>query len=103
LILNRETSFPEGEVARYEAEYDEIVANGRKENKKTQGKYARKDENALLNRLEKYKRNHLLFLHDFRIPFSNNHGNRISGKVRTVKKWLADSGSRVAVKCIAAS
>ena len=59
-------------MARYEAEYDEIVANGRKENKKTQGKYARKDENALLNRLEKYKRNHLLFLHDFRIPFSNN-------------------------------
>jgi len=72
LILNGETSIPEGEVARYEAEYDEIVANGRKENKKTQGKYARKDENALLNRLEKYKRNHLLFLHDFRIPFSNN-------------------------------
>lgn len=72
LILNREASFPEGEVERLEAEYDKIVKKGRDENQKTQGKYARQDENALLNRLEKYKRNHLLFLHDFRIPFSNN-------------------------------
>lgn len=48
------------------------MKKGRDENQKTQGKYARQDENALLNRLEKYKRNHLLFLHDFRIPFSNN-------------------------------
>jgi len=48
------------------------VRNGREENERTPGKYARQNEKALLNRLEKYKRNHLLFLHDFRIPFSNN-------------------------------
>lgn len=76
LTLNGKTSFAEEEVSRFEAEYDKIVMNGRKENQKTQGKYARKDENALLNRLENYKRNHLLFLHDFRIPFSNNMSER---------------------------
>ena len=25
-----------------------------------------------MNRLEKYKENHLLFLHDYKVPFSNN-------------------------------
>ena len=72
LILNGEASFLEGEVSRFEAKYDEIGRNGREENKRTPGKYARQDEKALLNRLEKYKRNLMLFLHDFRIPFSNN-------------------------------
>ena len=59
-------------LERYEKRYDEILAAGRKENRKTKGKVARKEENALLNRLEAYKANHLLFLHDFDVPFSNN-------------------------------
>lgn len=33
---------------------------------------AKKEEKTLLNRLEKYKENHLLFLNDFAVPFSNN-------------------------------
>ena len=32
----------------------------------------KKEEKALLNRLIKYKANHLLFLYDFRIHYSNN-------------------------------
>ena len=36
------------------------------------GRIAKKEEKTLLNRLEKYKTNHLLFIHDFEVPFSNN-------------------------------
>ena len=37
----------------------------REENKRTSHRYAEKDERTLLNRMEKYSHNHLLFLHDF--------------------------------------
>ncbi len=32
----------------------------------------KKEEKTLLNRLEKYKENHLLFLRDFQVHYSNN-------------------------------
>ena len=64
--------FSDEQLVRYEARYDEIVALGMDENKKTTGKYARDYERALLKRLKKYKTAHLLFLHDFSVPFSNN-------------------------------
>jgi transposase len=45
---------------------------GLEQNKQTKGRIAKKEEKALLNRLKKYKENHLLFLYDFQIHFSNN-------------------------------
>lgn len=65
-------SLEKDEAARYAARYEELVSLGREQNKKTRGRIAKKEEKALLNRLEKYKQNHLLFLYDFRVPFSNN-------------------------------
>lgn len=65
-------SFTEDKLVQYEARYDEIIADGREQNKKTKGRIAKKEERALLNRLEKYKKNHLLFLHNFKVPYSNN-------------------------------
>lgn len=56
----------------YEKHYDEILAAGQEENQHTRGKIASKEEKALLKRLKTYKANHLLFLHDFNVPFSNN-------------------------------
>ena len=66
------TSFTEEEIARDMARYDELIAMGREQNKGTKGRVARKEERALLNRMEKYKDNYLLFLRDFQVPFSNN-------------------------------
>ena len=71
-IQQGKKALEEREAAGYAARYDELVSLGREQNKKTQGRIAKKEEKALLNRLEKYKQNHLLFLYDFQVPFSNN-------------------------------
>ena len=56
--------------------YDEILELGCKQNKLTKSKYYRDEEKTLLNRLKKYKSNHLLFLEDFSMPFDNNLSER---------------------------
>ncbi len=66
------SSFSADQLERYSQRYDEILAVGLEQNKQTQGHIAKKEEKALLNRLKKYKENHLLFLYDFQIHFSNN-------------------------------
>ena len=67
-----QSGFSAKSLERYETRYDESLAAGREENQRTKGKVARKEEKALLKRLETYKANHLRFLHDFDTPFSNN-------------------------------
>lgn len=64
--------FTAEELERYSRRYDRILAAGREQNVHTKGRNAKKEEKALLNRLEKYKENHLLFLHDFQVHYSNN-------------------------------
>lgn len=66
------TSFRKRELERYSQRYNELIAMGREQNGKTKGRNAKKEEKTLLNRLEKYKGNHLLFLHDFEVHYSNN-------------------------------
>lgn len=79
-------SFSAEALIRYETRYAEIISEGRRENKKTRHRYAKKDENALLNRLEKYRENHLLFLHDFAVPFDDNMSERDLRKVKNREK-----------------
>ena len=69
--------------------YDEIIEEGYKENKKIKSKYIRQDEQKLLNRLKKYKENHLKFLYDFSVPFDNNLAER---DLRNFKIKLKVSG-----------
>lgn len=52
-----ERGIPADNLENYAMRYDEIVEEGRRENKTTRGKIARKEEKALVNRLEKYKWN----------------------------------------------
>lgn len=66
------TAFSGEQIERFSQRYDELIAQGYKANKNTHGRLAKKDEKALLNRLVKYKANHLLFLSDFRVHYSNN-------------------------------
>ena len=58
--------------------------------------YARKDEKTLLNRMKKYSHNHLLFLHDFSVPFDDNISERDLRKAKNRQKMAGgfrkDSG-----------
>lgn len=80
------TSFSEDELKKYEWKYHELIAKGREENKSTSHHYAKSDEKTLLNRMEKYSHNHLLFLHDFSVPFENNISERDLRKAKNRQK-----------------
>lgn len=79
-------SFDEGALLIYEARYDAILEEGYEQNKKTKGRLAKKEEKKLLNRLKKYKRNHLLFLHNFKVFYSNNISERDLRKCKNREK-----------------
>lgn len=72
-----ERSFSKEKIETYERRYDEILRDGREQNQKTKGQVAREEEKKLLRRLEKYKESHLLFLHDFTVPFEKNSAKGI--------------------------
>lgn len=72
LIAAGASSFSQRQLERYSARYDTLVERGFRENALTKGKIARAEEKTLLNRLRKYKENHLLFLYDFNVHYSNN-------------------------------
>ena len=79
-------SFTDEIVAEYEKNYFTLLEKGREENKKTRHKYAKQDEQTLLNRMEKYSHNHLLFLHDFSVPFDDNISERDLRKAKNRQK-----------------
>lgn len=85
-IAEGRSAFAEEVVLGYEERYRELIARGREENKKTKHKYARDDEKKLLNRMEKYRENHLLFLHDFAVPFDDNMSERDLRKAKNRQK-----------------
>lgn len=85
-IESGDRQFPQDVARRYRGRYMEIVSCGREQNKKTKHKYAQKEEKALLNRLEKYMENHLLFISDFDVAFDNNMSERDLRKVKNRQK-----------------
>lgn len=86
-LMEREIlSFTEETLSGYEQKYTDLLAKGREENKNTRHKYAKKEEKALLNRMEKYRHNHLLFLYNFSVPFDDNISERDLRKVKNREK-----------------
>ena len=55
-----------------------LINKGYEQNAQTKGKYARETEIALLNRLTKYKVNHLLFLRNFNVATTITFQNEIA-------------------------
>lgn len=76
----------EEKLDKYSKRYNEILEEGYLENKNTKGKYLRQEEKSLLNRLKKYKENHLMFLYDFSVPFDNNLSERDLRHIKTKQK-----------------
>lgn len=79
-------SFSDGMINAYEESYFSLLQKGRDENRTTTHKYAKQEEKALLNRMEKYSHNHLLFLHDFSVPFDDNISERDLRKAKNRQK-----------------
>lgn len=86
LSAKEAAAFCPEEIEAYETRYKELIAKGREENKNTKHKYAKTDEKTLLNRLEKYMHNHLLFLRDFSVPFDDNMSERDLRKAKNREK-----------------
>jgi regulator of replication initiation timing len=73
-------------MAIYVKTYDEILNQANKQYQSDYDNNAYKDEERrLITRLAEYKDNHLLFMYDFKIPFSNN---RAEADIRPAKRKL---------------
>ena len=80
------TNIEVDKLNKYSKRYDELIEEGYLENAKIKSKYLKQDEKKLLNRLKKYKENHLMFLYDFSVPFDNNLAERDLRHVKTKQK-----------------
>lgn len=76
----------EEKLQKYSQRYDSIIEEGYLENQKTKGKYLKQGEKSLLNRLKKYKENHIMFLYDFSVPFDNNLSERDLRHIKSKQK-----------------
>lgn len=88
LITKKITSFTELELEEISSCYDKFIKKGYLENNKVNLKYIKdkNDELNLIERLEAFKENHLLFAYDFTVEFTNNTSER---GLRQVKRKLA--------------
>jgi len=75
-LENHRTCFTDAQLESYEKRFDEIMSLAADQHKKTQGTVAYREEKRLINRIVKYRKNHLLFLYDFSVPFENNMSER---------------------------
>ena len=84
-ISNGKGSFTKQELDEISNKYDSIIKEGYLENENVNLTYIKDiiDEKNLIERLEKYKENHLLFAYDFSVSFTNNTSER---GLRQVKK-----------------
>ncbi len=85
-IAEGRTSFSTEEVKDYHRRYGEILSEGYVENRSTSPKWAKREEASLLNRLSKYMKNHLLFLENFEVAFTNNLSERDLRKCKNRQK-----------------
>ena len=89
--------FSEYEIEQMEKEYDEILTRAKLENENISSIYWKEKCNTLLNRSIKYKKQTLLYIHDFSIPYDNNFMERalrmIKGKTKVSGGFRSNKGA----------
>lgn len=90
LIKQKIDNFSNEKTNEIFSKYDEIIKLGYEENKTVDLTYIKNknDEHNLIERLDKYRDNHLLFIKDFSVDFTNNTSER---GLRQAKRKLAVS------------
>lgn len=71
------TNFSKEEIRQYETQYKKILAKAKEEYEYIPPTKYYKEGYNLYQRMEKYMSNHLLFLHDYRVPTTNNEAERL--------------------------
>lgn len=71
-----EASLDPQTVASFEAEYQEILDKAKEEYERNEPSSYYRDGYNLYRRMQEYKTEHLLFLHDMRVPTTNNIAER---------------------------
>jgi hypothetical protein len=80
------SEFDRSDIEAYRKRYDEIIEVGFEVLNNTKSRFYQEEERKLLNRLKKYRNNHLLFTTDFAVPFDNNLSERDLRMVKTKGK-----------------
>lgn len=88
--------FEDEEIKIIESDYDKIIEIAKQQNAEISSSYWRKEEEKLLSRLIKHKDKVLFYVHDFKIPYDNNHMERllrmIKGKTKVSGGFRSDEG-----------
>ena len=86
LIKQKIDNFSNEKTNEIFSKYDEIIKLGYEENKTVDLTYIKNknDEHNLIERLEKYRDNHLLFIKDFSVDFTNNTSESVSTTLSSI-------------------
>lgn len=77
---------PKYKIIEYEKEFDSILEEALLENEEISSSFYKEKAQKLLNRLKKFKHNHLLFINNFDVEFDNNSEERDLRMIRTKTK-----------------
>lgn len=75
--LPAETECSTAKISEFERRYKEVLQTAREEYEYIPPNEYYKEGYNLYLRMEKYMSNHLLFLHDYRVPTTNNEAERL--------------------------
>ena len=91
-------TIPELELRTFSEEYDNILREGRTQNRRISG-VAREEEIKLIRRMERCRDNHLLFASHPEVPFTNNMSERDLRKCKNRQKisggFRKDAGKQI--------